>query len=149
MPSVFLVHAGCRSVCLILHDFIFELNMLSLDLFLGVFCVFIVFRSALCLILDWMIAMDWFFDLVSALIILRENQLPNKRPDHNWNFQQKSPRRDHLEISEKVKISLTHAFLQFHIIFLYLPKKHYTLHFSVSAISQNVNRSLRGFHCQS
>lgn len=116
---------------LILHDFVFELNMLSSDLFPGVFCVFIVFRSALCLILDWMIAIDWFFDLVSALNILRENQLPNKRPGHNLNFQQKSPRRHPLVIFETVKISLTHVFLQFHIVFLYLPKKHFTLHFSV------------------
>lgn len=102
------------------------------DLLHSVFCVFIVFKCDLHLILNWMIAIGLFFDLLSVLKILKENQFPNKSPDHNLNFQQKLQEIYPLVIFEKVRISQVHAFLQFHFPFLYLPKKiSFTLHFYI------------------
>lgn len=109
---------------------ILSLSFSLSDLLLGVFYVFIVFQSDLHLILNWMIAIDLFFDLLSVLKVCTENQFPNKRPDHNLNFQKKCQERHPLVIFEKVRIIQAHAFLQFHFPFLYLPKKtSFTLHF--------------------
>jgi len=77
-----------------------------------------------------MIATDLFFDCLSVLKVLRDNQFPNKRPDCNLNFQQKSPEKHPLVIFGKVGISQAHAFLQFPFPFLYFPRKTpFTLHF--------------------
>lgn len=74
MPNIFSVRPGCHSAYVILHDFIFELNTLfSLRSLAWCIWVFIVFRSDLHLILDWMIAIVCCFDLLSVLKILREN----------------------------------------------------------------------------
>lgn len=90
------------------------------DLSDGVFCVFMEFRSDLHLILDWMTARGWFFDLLTALKILRVDQFPIKRTDLNLNFLKKSQERHPLVIFEKVRISQTHAFLHLHFPYFYI-----------------------------
>lgn len=88
MPNIFSVYPSCHRPCVVLHDSTFELT--SLRSLVWIFCVFMEFRSDLHLILDWMTARGCFFDLLSALKILRVNQFPIQRTDLNLNFLKKS-----------------------------------------------------------
>lgn len=117
------------------------------DLLYGIFCVFMEFRSDLPFILHWMTARGWFFDLLTALKILRVNQFPIKRTDLNLYFLKKSWERHPLVIFEKVRNQSSTCISSPSLsLFLYLPKENKSLH--LVFISHSVYGFLRSFHCQ-
>lgn len=122
------------------------------DLLYGVFCVFMEFRSDLRLILDWMTARGWFFDLLSPLKILRVNQFPIKWTDLNLYLLKKisgdTPLSNLWKGKNQPGTCISSASLSF--FFLYLPKENKSLHFIFmwSALSHSVYGFLKSFQCQ-